>query len=121
MRVRAKLAGFYNGRRIRAGTTFDLNAGEKPARWMEVVKTKAPPPPAAVVPDTSAPKPAAPSPLTSAGLPLKPMTLEPPPAAPPVKASTEPDTMSALTAATPVPPGQTPTPTNEGTEEDFLP
>lgn len=36
-RVRAKELGIYNGARRRKGATFVIAAGEKPAKWMEVI------------------------------------------------------------------------------------
>ena len=41
MKVRAKVDGFFNGHRVRAGTTFELPEGKKLGAWMEVVEDKA--------------------------------------------------------------------------------
>jgi len=35
--VRAKIQGFYNGKRIRPGEVFDLDPGDPLGKWMELV------------------------------------------------------------------------------------
>ncbi len=37
MKVLARSAGFYRGRRIRVGTVFDLVEGDKLGKWMDEV------------------------------------------------------------------------------------
>jgi hypothetical protein len=103
MRVRAKTFGFYAGRRIRAGTDFNIPGDTKPAMWMEEIPGPDVSPPAPPAPATSAPGAGGQPPLTSAQLPPAPLhILQPEP--PPAPAAPEPDTMSAMTKATPVHP-----------------